>query len=103
MTARNRRPSLAAAYDSRAEQDTDRPVLGVTAGVTADRSTPYRLSVSVPPATYTRVREWMAKASSKLGRRVDLSKVGDALFAELLADDELATRVLARVREQMRK
>lgn len=102
MTGRNK-GSMAAAYASRADQDTDRPVPGVTAGVTAERSTPYKLSVSIPPTTYTKLRTWLAQASHELGRRVDVTKVGAALFAELMADEQLRVRVLDRLREQMRK
>lgn len=46
---------------------------------------------------------WLATQVSVTGQKVDTTKIGAALFAELLADPDLSTRVLDRVREQMRK
>jgi hypothetical protein len=88
---------MAASFESRADDEQPR------AGREAERSTPYKLSVSVEAATYVRLRKWLAAASGLAGANVPASKVGAALFAELMSDDELSRRVLIRVMEQVRR
>lgn len=96
MTAKRR--SLADSLDVRSGHEGPRPVVGVDVGKTAERSTPIKVGVKLAPTVYRRLKRWLADQSGTFGGPVDANKIGAALFAEMLADEELAARVLARAR-----